>query len=291
MKRFVLIPAIAALLMVSSQPAQAQEQGVSVSPAIQIIQDTDLGKSFDISIKNNTSEELTFTPELSGVVRGESGTVPVDAAPDGIIDFDENAFVVPTGESYQFPVRVSLTPEVTDTFPAITFTAASGEDQVALNTSLVSVFLVQNIDGSLGVDSDITLNQPGIAFQPVFSLSGTVFNTGEKFYNPSGTIRVTKDGQTIIEEEITTQIEGLLFPTENKQFEVNWTLDGGFPDAVGNYDIELRVKPNPFEQTHISKTQVTFIPLELLVVGVPVVIVVLSVIGYLVMQKTRSKQS
>ncbi|KXK26555.1 MAG: hypothetical protein TR69_WS6001000561 [candidate division WS6 bacterium OLB20] len=292
MRRILLTTAALFFLTAfAAAPVAAQDTNasLSLSPAIQIVEEDDLGKTFTIKLTNNTGSDVTITPELTGVVRGEDGkTVPAESVPEDSIDFATEPFTVPAGQTYDFPVRVRLTLSEVDTFPAVSFTAASGEEQVALNTSLVSIFLVQNVAGSLGIDSDLAVNPGVVALQPDFSISGSVLNTGGKFYNPSGSIRISRDGQVLHEEEITTQIQGLLFPEESRTFASMWRLDQNFPESIGTYEIEVRITPNPFEQTHVARIQVFYLPLEVLVVGVPVFIVILSLTGYIFLRKNKA---
>ncbi|KXK07972.1 MAG: hypothetical protein QY330_01770 [Candidatus Dojkabacteria bacterium] len=284
MNKLTIVFSVLALLFSSfATKATAQEvSGLLVSPAVTIVQEEDLGSTVGIKLVNNSSSEVTIKPTIKTVERGEDGKVIniEDGSQDSILDFStEIITLTPSGE-YTLPVRIKIEEYSGSGYPAVAFTLLSekGDQTVDITKELYSVFLIQNIKGNLGIDSSIEVNSKPILISPELTISGQVINSGTKFFNPSGTMRLYKGKTLINEQQITTQIEGLLFASQQKPFSSVIQLPGNILERLGEYTLETRIQPSPFDQTHVTKVHFYHVPVEYFAIIIPILLItILSV--------------
>ncbi|MFQ5493280.1 MAG: hypothetical protein ACE5DX_03930 [Candidatus Dojkabacteria bacterium] len=277
-----LLATCAVLFILVSQPlvvnAQSEQgdSGITLSPAIVTVGENEVGSSFELTVTNNTEKRVVLAPELIHFRRTDEGKTEIidDYNGDNFLEFSTDRIALKPKESKILDVRVKLVIDSVTAFPGVKFTPISKEEEVAFTTEVATVFLIQDFDGELAVNTDLALSQGIIAVSPDLSITGTILNNGDKFFNPSGTVTVSKDGQTLLEKQITTQIEGLLFPGESAQFETLWSNELSFTESIGTYIVETRVEPSPFTQTFVSRISIFYLPQEIFLLVVPLVIIV-----------------
>ena len=264
--------------------------GITVSPPTIEISQGDLGKKYTIEITNNTESAVTFTASEEYVQRNDQKqTEIIEREDSNMLDFIEEPFSVAPGETYPFTVRVKLSVASTDgIYPAIAFTESGDESDLNISSQIMTVFLVQNFDGEASVDTNIELGSSMVTSSKV-TISGDILNDGSKYYRPTGTIKVLKGETVLYEKQLTTQIEGLLFPNESVDYEIEWENDENPFTAFGTYTVEVSISPTPFSATQVARIQYIYIPIELIgaVIGG---IVVLVGIGFGITKLKKKKQ-
>ncbi len=250
------------------------EKNVVVAPSQVIMQTNDLGKKYSITITNNTSSLLTLSAEEGLVSRSNSGaTVPVEQA------ITQNFFEIPSqqisidpGQKFELIVRTKII-KTTDfnVFPALHIKQATkNNEEVAIAYAFYIPFIIQDSIGDLLMDTFMTINIDKITFSPDIYINGKVNNKGNKFFDPKGTVVILKDSVKLQEQEITSQISGILFPGETKEYQYNWTLFNSNWNSVGEYTVESRITNDLSDKVTVSKIKFIYIPMQLiyLIIGV-----------------------
>lgn len=292
MKKIFIIASL--LLLAVSQPrivnAQAQQPntGITISPATTIIYENDFGSEYTITIENNSDSDLSIIPTEKYVQKDESGNIiPIDLKDQEYLDFEREEFTLKSKSRKKVPVRIRLIYKEIKAYPAVSFKVKGDPKGVTLGSELLSVFVLQNVNGQLNIDTQVNATT-GVIFTPEINLEGTIDNVGEKFFNPSGTVAIFKNDQLIYEKQITSQIEGLLFPNESKEFGFSWLNEQNLFDSFGSYRMEVRIKPSPYSQIYGTKINFFYIPVQLL--AIIIAIIAGASISLLLVQKLSKKK-
>lgn len=283
MKRLLFIFVL--LLFFTSTPILAEEETVTtdvsleevstdntitISPSLIIIDENDLGKTFEITIENKTDQQLTLYASEKFVRRKEGKIVPVELEdPGSFLEFNQDDFVVGISQKYVFKVRIKLSIDKFQAYPAISFSESEKGELLTVGAEILSVFLLQDFDGTILMDTKTVIDQPNIALKKQINVTGDLKNTGEKFFNPAGTVKIFKNETLLYEKQITTQIEGWLFPEESKSFSLSWTNDLPTLESIGNYTIETNIQSFPYSRITTNTINFFFFPSELLLYGIP----------------------
>ena len=243
-KKLITLALLTVCVFIPQKATAAEtKESLTVSPSVIIVDENELGKSFEITISNNTGSKITLTPAEKLVTRDEQGkNIPSDANPaELLLEFNKETFDVEAGEEHKFQVRVKLSVQSNPgVYPAVSFKATGDRaGELGLASEILSVFLIQDFDGELSADTTVTVAAGAITVDRNFIVTGIVLNDGKKFFNPAGTIVISKDGKQVFEKQITSQIEGLLFPNEQKEFNITWLNELSGIIAFVNYLIPL----------------------------------------------------
>ena len=296
MKQKLILTALILLSFASLNKVAAQDQqpaasssAVSVSPSFTYIDKNALGQNYQITIKNTSNKKITVTPAEKSVTIKDGKTVPAsEPVRQNLLEFKSTPFDVEANAEAKFDVRVKLSVgKVSGSFPALSFTTSSAEGNVGVSGELFSVFLIQDFDGSLSADINVNLSAGSITADKNFNINGTVVNNGEKFYNPAGTVTIFKGDQKLYEQQITSDIQGELFPSESKDFKISWQNELTGLNSVGSYTIQTKITPAPFSQTFVAKVQIFYFPVDLILLVIPVIAVIAIII--IVVKNLRRK--
>jgi hypothetical protein len=276
--------------------AQDQQQtppaNVSVSPSFTYVDKNALGQNFEITVKNTSDKKISIMPVEKSVTIKDGKTIPSsEAVKNSLLEFKAGPFDVDPNTEVKFPVRVKLSVgKISGIFPAVSFTASSGEGNLSVSGELFSVFLIQDFEGSLSADVNVSLTTGTVTVDRNFNINGTVVNNGEKFYNPSGTVTIFKGDQKLYEQQITSDIQGELFPNESKNFMIKWQNELSGLSSIGSYTIQTKITPAPFSQTFVAKVQIFYFPSDLILLVIPV-IAVLAIIFVIAKNLRRKAQN
>lgn len=278
-------------------PVAAQEnnpeKSLVVSPSFNTVDANDLGKTYTLKITNNTPADSVLRPSEVSIKRSLTGNIElVNDKQLNVLEFSKSEITVKAGETIDFPVRIKLTlSDNVDVFPAVEFKLIGG-DGTSVVGGIVTPFIIQDFDGNLDVQLNFNSNQPGIATGNQLRLTGKVINSGQKFFNPAGTISVFKGDKKIFEKQITDQIQGLLLPNESKNFTVDWTNELEGTDALGTYNIELKISASPYNQSFVTRINQVFVPQNyLLLAGGGIVLIIISVLAFQLISRRKTKKS
>lgn len=294
LKLFIIILTIVIsfLNLSATLKAQTEQESLSISPSEIIITENDIGTEYEITLTNNTDKTYTATPTEIAVTRsavGETLQIETEVESEKLI-FASEAVTLSANSSSTITVRTKLDIEQSgEQYPALSFQIEEGGEQVDLNFELVSIFIVQNFNGNLDLTTDLSIDQNILNTNRVFTVNGKVINTGDKFFNPAGSVKVMKNGQMLAEKQITTQIEGLLFPEEEKEYNISWQNQLGIFQSIGTYTIETTINPLPYGTKTTTQVDLFYIPAQLIIAAAVVAIVVPTIGLISIVIKKRGK--
>jgi hypothetical protein len=279
---------------------RATEESVTFSPSQVIVNEKDLGKNYTITVNNTSATPYTFTVEEQLVTKeGEKMTILPATIENKRLEIAKNEFSLKANEKIDLTVRVKIfSNESFESFPALIFKEkASNSTNIKVLLQSIIPFIVQNTKGEYKLDSSMSLNVQNYTTDNKITIEGIVTNIGTKFFNTSGVVVISKNGVTLAEKELTSQISGLFFPKETRDFKIGWTNDKDYFDALGEYTVESRITNNETNKTLINRTTFIYIPKNLIVLlisalgGIVGLIIIISIIKKIIRNSKLKKES
>jgi len=266
---------------------QAQETtpsgAITISPSVNYIYENDYRKDITITVKNDSTEKITFNlieKSLEAIKLGES-QLQIGDSKNYLIIKSANLTLEPQTEGTVI-VSVKSSVKTYDYYPALMFEIqdAAQKDKLNLNAEIYSLFILQNKTGELAIDLNTAVKKDlPFVYAKNMEFDGKIINTGQKFFDPQGSITITKAGKSVYEKQITTEIAGMLYPNKERIFSLKWQPSLSLLNRIGVYEVTTQVKPSPYEEQTTQKITVVYIPQEILISGASVL--GLLIIGFL----------
>jgi P pilus assembly chaperone PapD len=285
--RYLFIISIVLFATTSFAHQANAEETITFSPTQIIVKETDLGKRYTITITNSSNTDYIFNVEERNAKKSNDQLELLDTELVlKRLEIPTSEFKVKANDKYELVVRVKIfTNESFDAFPSLVIKEkADSANQLKILVQTVIPFIIQNTKGESKIENSFSINAQNYTIDPKISLIGIVENTGTKFSNLSGTILILKDGKIIDEKEITSQISGLLFPGETRNYNIDWTVSQDYFDGLGEYTLESRVNNDETSNTSVMKISYIYIPQNLIILslgsilGLALLVVVINVI-------------
>jgi P pilus assembly chaperone PapD len=285
--RYLSLIAIVLLATTSLGQHAKAEETITFSPTQIIVKETDLGKRYTITITNSSNTDYVFNVEERNAKKSADQLELLDT--DVVLkrlEIPTSEFKVKANDKYELVVRVKIfTNESFDAFPSLVIKEKSDPtNQLKILLQTVIPFIIQNTKGESKIENSFSISAQNYTIDPKISIVGTVDNKGTKFSNLSGTILILKDGKIIDEKEITSQISGLLFPGESRNYKIDWTINQDYFDGLGEYTLESRVNNDETSNTSVMKISYIYIPQNLIIVtlggvlGLALLVIVINII-------------
>lgn len=296
----IIILSLLIILTNITQPVKAEEgSGITISPGKVIMQINDYGKKYIFTVKNNSEAKISFTASEGLISQDENGvTIPLDReVTTSYLEILTPEIEVVSGESAEIVVRTRIIGnETTLSFPALVIKSVPEKStDIAVNYEMYIPFIAQNTTGVVSMNAETAIDANSFSTNPILDINGKITNDGDKFFNPSGTVTILKDGVKIHEQEITTQITGLLMPEKSIEYHVTWNNENDdILDALGEYTVETRITSDLSDKIYGSRINYMFIPINLIyisagiVVGLIVILISIKIIKTL--KKKRNEQ-
>lgn len=292
LKAILFSASILFIISLSGPIVKAQEQ-ISFSPTQVIVRENELGKRYTITVTNTSSTEYTFSVEEKNAKIANNNLELLNTETTlKRLEIPVTEFKVKANDKYELIVRAKIfTNESFDSFPSIVIKEKTNpQSQTTAQFQTIIPFIIQNTKGEAKIESSFTVNAQNYSIDPKISIMGTIENKGTKFCSLSGTIVILRNGKIIDEKEITSQISGLLFPNETRNYSIDWTVNQDFFDGLGEYTIESRVNNDETSNTSIMKISFRYIPKNLIITTVGSLIGIVLVISILrVIKKSKQK--
>lgn len=284
------------LALAVTAPVQAESgNSLTISPSTVIMQINDYGKVYEIEITNNTQESMNLKAEEAIVARSAEGkTMPLaEVVTKNFFELSPTEFSVAAGQSQKIKVRTKIiNNSETAKFPALLIAPDKKKsDEVALDYALYVPFILQNTGGQLVMNTELAIDVDKFSTNSVTKVSGKIINAGDKFFTPSGSLLVLKDGVKIDEKELTTQIGKALFNGESVDFAIDWQNPDDSIQAVGEYTIETKITNNLTDKTTVSLIKYIYIPMQLVyIAGGAVLVIVLGLAIAGIIKSAKNKK-
>ena len=249
------------------------ETGLIISPNVLIIDDKDQGKTFTVKITNNSEENYKLAIAETRVIRDQEGRmVPVSAKNDeNFLELNASELTLAAKSEVSFKVRLKLSVKITDNYPGVIISRSLANKEKSQNesgaviiNSIIIPVLTQNFQGELKVDNNLSIDYSVLSNNNSFKVLGELVNIGDKFFEPSGSLNIYKDGVKLYEHQFTSQVQGLLFPEEKKAYSYTWINNLDILRKIGNYTFESRVYVASVNKTFVSKVQLFYLPIDIL---------------------------
>ena len=302
LKTLTIIAFLCFLLLTNpAKPVIAQlptpSAGITISPSIIIIDDQDRGKVQEIKVTNNTDEDFSFEVSETTVIKSDQGKIlPVNKKiTEPMLDLNQNLLTVPKHSEAILKVRVKISAKAEgEAYPGVMLTRnntneANKTATVIINSFVIGVIL-QNYESELKADNDLRIDYSILSFNSNFKVLGELNNTGGKFFDPNGSIIIYKEGVKIYEKQITSQIQGLIFPNEKKSYLVDWLNNLNILKKIGNYTVESRVNVASIDKSFVSKVQFFYLPIDIFLIFLAIVLALLFLLIFLG-KKIRKKRA
>jgi hypothetical protein len=271
---------------------KAEEQ-ISFSPSQIIVKENELGKRYTITITNTSNTEYTFNVEEKNVKKTSDKLELLDTEVVlKRIEIPISEFKVKANDKFELSVRIKIfSNESFESFPSLVINEkANPLTQTKILFQAVIPFIVQNTKGESKIENVYTINAQNYTIDPKISILGTIDNKGSKFSNLSGSILILKNGKIIDEKEITSQISGLFFPGETRNYSLDWTITQDYFDGLGEYTVESRVNNDETSNTSVMKISFMYIPKNLIIVAIGSLVGIVLLIGLIsIVKKSRRK--
>jgi hypothetical protein len=271
---------------------KAEEQ-ISFSPSQIIVKENELGKRYTITITNTSNTEYTFNVEEKNVKKTSDKLELLDTEVVlKRIEIPISEFKVKANDKFELSVRIKIfSNESFESFPSLVINEkANPLTQTKILFQAVIPFIVQNTKGESKIENVYTINAQNYTIDPKISILGTIENKGSKFSNLSGSILILKNGKIIDEKEITSQISGLFFPGETRNYSLDWTITQDYFDGLGEYTVESRVNNDETSNTSVMKISFMYIPKNLIIVAIGSLVGIVLLIGLIsIVKKSRRK--
>ena len=291
---FVFFSTILLLLLHNS--VLAQDNKLTVSPAVSIIgfssENNVLKESITISNSYENNLQVKIEPVLlkisasgTDVINDQSGilnNVIIDSkfatiAPDNSIEID---FLINNPDQFSKNFHVGIKVSTIDK-----------NDNLHLQQAIIASFILENSQGNVMITSDIKIEHENIN-ESNFIVSGTIYNSGEKIFSPTASIRVLKGEKRIIETEISTQIGKKLLPQQSVKFEKTISIENDdIFDLLGQYTIKIIIKPTPYDQEQINSHNLWIIPTQIIISVILIILGILILIAIIVFKKLSQKNN
>lgn len=292
-KTIFLIATFLLSLLFLNANVKALEGQIAFSPSQITVKESDLGKKYTISITNSTSSDYTFTTEEKSVKKTDNSLEILDTTPiTRRLEIASSEFKVKSNSKFELQVRVKIfSNESFEALPALLIKEkADPKNQLKVLIQSVIPFIVQNKNGIFKIDNNFSINAQNYTLDPKVLISGTAINNGTKFCNLSGSVLLSRNGSIIDEKEITSQISGLIFPNEKRNYSNEWNISKDFFEGLGEYTIESRINNDETDTTSVMKISFIYIPKNLILTGVGTIIGIGLIVGVIAVIKKSKKK-
>lgn len=267
----------------------AESTSFQASPTNFIIMENDLGQKMPITITNPGTTDLTFTAVecLAERVNGEM-VISDNVISKSSIDIENSEIKVKAGETGTLNTRVRISANGEELIPCVLISekpATAGAE--VQSTPVLVTYIIQNFTGELNASITIDIGTSGVVTSPDMVINGTINNTGEKFFIPTGKLIISKDGAVLSETDLSGQISSRMMPGNTKTFQVTWTNTLDTFGSLGDYQIEVRITNDQTSKVSIGQLMFTYVSSDLIILVTIAGIAILAIIGGLVILKRR----
>jgi hypothetical protein len=295
MKNFkAILFSVLILLIFGLNGSVIKAQGqISFSPTQIIVRENELGKRYTITITNTSDVEYTLSVEEKNakITDNNLELLETEVALKRL-EIPVAEFKVKANDKYELVVRAKIfTNESFESFPSLVIKEKiNPQSQTTAQFQTIIPFIIQNTKGESKIESTFTINAQNYSIDPKIIVLGTIENRGTKFSSLSGTIVIMKNGIIIDEQEITSQISGLLFPNESRNYSTDWTISQDFFDGLGEYTIESRVNNDETSNSSIMRISFIYIPKNLIIASLGTLIGIVLLISIIsIIKKSKQK--
>lgn len=262
---------------------------ITISPETIRVGETDIGKTYTITITNGTSDKIKLKAEE---IRLIADSVEVDESEfsESALEIFVDEFEIEPGKSYEHKLRIKfISGDFTSSFPGISYTNIE-DNVIDLSYEKNIPVFIQNRTGEYKADIELTLNHENITTDPNILVSGSITNSGNKFFEGTLLLNIYKNNEIVEEADLTEQIEGLMFPEDSKEFEFSYDISNTSWQDYSEYKVEIKLSNDINSNTKVASINLMFIPLETVYVAGGAILALIFIIFSLFFYKKKNNK-
>jgi hypothetical protein len=264
---------------------------LEINPQEQLVKETDIGKTFDISIKNTSDQKIQLEAKE---VRLNKQAETVSEVEEGkqVLEMAEKTIQIEPGATFTHKIRIKFSSQdFNSNYPAVKYLSTNSGEDLSYKVEDLVVFLIQNLDGEYKMGLDVSLANQDITTSNEIKLTVTVRNDGSKYFKPSGNVVIYYKDKPVFEEDLAEKLDKRLFTGEETSIELTHNLEDTSWQAVGEYRVELKINSDYSANQKIAEISFIYVPVQLITYTGIIIgsVVLISIITYL-FKRGRKKQ-
>lgn len=266
MKGIILKVFIASAFLLTPLSIKASDV-VEISPKEVLVKETDIGKTFEIELKNNSDKTINLTAQEIRINRLNNEISNVEEGKE-VLEMMGDKIQIESGSTYTHKIRIKFSSQdFVASYPAVKYLSEDSSSELIYRIEDQAVFLIQSLDGEYKLGLDVKLSNQDITTSNNIKLLVTVKNEGSKYFIPNGTASIYFKDKPIFEEPLSELMKKRLFAQDEISFEIEHNLEDTTWQAAGEYRIEVKVNSDYSANQKIGNITFMYIPTEIISIG------------------------
>lgn len=263
MKRILLRLCLGLILLITPLSIRAAEV-VEITPKETLVKETDIGKTFEIELKNNSDKTISLVAREVRINRLNNEITSVDAGKE-VLEMMDSKIQIESGSTFTHKIRIKFSSQdFAASYPAVKYLSDDNSSELVYKIEDQAIFLIQSLDGDYKLGLDTQLANPDITTSNTVKLLITIKNEGAKYFIPDGTMSIYFKEQPIFEQKLTDLINKRLFAGEETSLDIEHILEDSTLQAIGEYKVEVKINSDYSENQKIATITFMYIPYEII---------------------------
>ncbi len=263
MKRILLRLCLGLILLIAPLSIRAAEV-VEITPKETLVKETDIGKTFEIELKNNSDKTISLVAREVRINRLNNEITSVDAGKE-VLEMMDSKIQIESGSTFTHKIRIKFSSQdFAASYPAVKYLSDDNSSELVYKIEDQAIFLIQSLDGDYKLGLDAQLANPDITTSNTVKLLITIKNEGEKYFIPDGTMSIYFKEQPIFEQKLTDLINKRLFAGEETSLDIEHILEDSTLQAIGEYKVEVKINSDYSANQKIATITFMYIPYEII---------------------------
>lgn len=263
MKRILLRLCLGLILLIAPLSIRAAEV-VEITPKETLVKETDIGKTFEIELKNNSDKTISLVAREVRINRLNNEITSVDAGKE-VLEMMDSKIQIESGSTFTHKIRIKFSSQdFAASYPAVKYLSDDNSSELVYKIEDQAIFLIQSLEGDYKLGLDAQLANPDITTSNTVKLLITIKNEGEKYFIPDGTMSIYFKEKPIFEQKLTDLINKRLFAGEEISLDIEHILEDSTLQAIGEYKVEVKINSDYSANQKIATITFMYIPYEII---------------------------
>jgi|GEM_PF-2786878 len=255
------------LLMIFIPLSIKASEVVEIEPKEILVKETDIGKTFEIELKNTSDKSITLEAQEVRINRENNEIKNVEEGKE-VLEMMGTKITIDSGATYTHKIRIKFSSQdFATSYPAVKYLSEDSSQDLIYKIEDQVTFLIQNLDGEYKLGLDVQLSNPDISTSNNIKLHVSIKNEGAKYFIPDGAISIYFKDQPIFDQKLTDLMNKRLFAGDEISFDVEHNLKDTTFQAVGEYRLEVKVNSDYSANQKIANITFMYLPTELITLG------------------------
>jgi len=255
------------LLMIFIPLSVKASEVVEIEPKEILVKETDIGKTFEIELKNTSDKSISLEAQEVRINRENNEIKNVEEGKE-VLEMMGTKITIDSGATYTHKIRIKFSSQdFATSYPAVKYLSEDSSQDLIYKIEDQVTFLIQNLDGEYKLGLDVQLSNPDISTSNNIKLHVSIKNEGAKYFIPDGAISIYFKDQPIFDQKLTDLMNKRLFAGDEISFDVEHNLKDTTFQAVGEYRLEVKVNSDYSANQKIANITFMYLPTELITLG------------------------